>query len=299
MLSFLLCVLIACLGLIGMIRLARGKDLLPPRAAARRRVAAPTGTARNLMIALIVAVVVTVLTRWPVAGLLAAALVVLWPKLARAGATEKASVAKVEAIASWTESLRDAAASESALESALPATVDGAPSLLVRPLRNLVNRLELRHPLPVALARFADEINDPGADMVVAALALNAQQRAGSLKRVLTSLAATTRAELEIRRRVLNERNGVRRQSNQVALGILGLAVVQAVFLRDWVAPYGTLSGQLILAMLAGVYLALLIRLQRLAAPEPHPRFLSDSHQFGVDSLAEATWRATGRGVGW
>jgi tight adherence protein B len=289
MVAFLGCVLIACLALIGMLRLARGKDLLPSRAAARRKVAAPTGAARNVMVALIVGVAATALTRWPVAGIMAAALVVMWPKLARAGAIEKASVAKVEAIASWTESLRDAAASESALESAIPATVGGAPMLLVRPLRNLVNRLELRHPLPTALARFADEINDPGADMVVAALALNAQQRAGSLKRVLTTLASNTRTELEMRRKVLTERNGVRRQSNQVALSILGLAGVQAVFLRDWVAPYGTLAGQSILAVLAGVYLALLIRLQRLAAPEPHPRFLND-----VDARAEAA-----RGVGW
>jgi len=289
MLAFLLCVLMACLGLIGVVRLARGKDLLPPRVVARRKVAASTDTARNVMIALIVAVATTVLTRWPVAGIMAAALVVMWPKLARAGAIEKASVAKVEAIASWTESLRDVAASESALESAIPATVDGAPTLLVRPLRNLVNRLELRHPLPTALARFADEINDDRADMVVAALVLNAQQRAGSLKRVLTTLASNTRVELEMRRKILTERNGVRRQSNQVALGILALAGVQAVFLRDWVAPYGTLTGQSILAVLAGVYLALLIRLQRLAAPEPHPRFLSD-----VDALAQAA-----RGVGW
>ena len=289
MLAFLLCVLIACLGLIGTLRLARGKDLLPPRAAARRKVAAPTDAARNMMIALIVGVAATALTRWPVAGIMAAALVVMWPKLARAGAIEKANVAKVEAIASWTESLRDAAASESALESAIPATLGGAPMLLARPLRNLVNRLELRHPLPTALARFADEIDDPGADMVVAALALNAQQRAGSLKRVLTTLASNTRAELEMRRKVLSERNGVRRQSNQVALGILALAGVQAVFLRDWVAPYGTPAGQLVLAVLAGVYLALLIRAQRLAAPELHQRFLSD-----VDALAEAA-----RGVDW
>lgn len=243
---------------------------------------------RAVMVALLAGAGVAVLTRWPVAGVLAAAVVLMWPRLARAGAVEKASVAKVEAIASWTESLRDAAASESALEAALPATVDGAPPLLARPLRNLVNRLELRHPLPTVLARFADEIDDPGADMVVAALVLNAQQRAGSLKRVLTTLAANTRSELEMRRRVLNERNGVRRQSTQVALGILALAGAQAVFLRDWVAPYDTLLGQLILAALAGTYLLLLVRLQRLAAPEAHPRFLSD-----VDALAQAATRSS------
>ena len=250
----------------------------------------PQQTVRSITIALIVGVVVGILTRWPVAGLMAVAVVILWPKLARSGAIEKHSVAKIEAIANWTESLRDAAAAESGLEQALPATLDGAPALLRRPLRNLVNALDLRTPLPVALAHFADEVDDRGADKVVIALSLTAQQRAGSLKRVLTTLASNTRAELEMRRRVLTERNGVRRQSNQVALGLLALAGLQAVFLRGWVEPYSTVYGQMVLAVLAAVYVGLLVRLQRLAEPEPHPRFLS-----GADALAQAT----GREVAW
>jgi len=89
---------------------------------------------------------------------------------------------------------------------------------------------------------------------------------------------------------VLTERNGVRRQSNQVALGLLALAGLQAVFLRGWVEPYSSVYGQMVLAVLAAVYVGLLVRLQRLAAPEPHPRFLS-----GADGLAQAT----GREVAW
>ena len=284
---FLGSVLAACLGVVGVVRTARGKNLLPARAAAaRRKVVDRQETARSITIALIVGVVVGILTRWPVAGLMAVAVVILWPRLARSGAIEKHSVAKIEAIANWTESLRDAAASESGLEQALPATLDGAPALLRQPLRNLVNALDLRTPLPVALAHFADEVDDRGADKVVIALSLTAQQRAGSLKRVLTTLASNTRAELEMRRKVLTERNGVRRQSNQVALGLLALAGLQAVFLRGWVEPYNSVYGQMVLAVLCAVYVALLVRLQRLAAPEPHPRFLS-----GADALVEAANR--------
>lgn len=288
---FVACVLAVCLGIIGVIRTARGKNLLPARVTtARRKVVESQQTARSITIAMIVGVVVGILTRWPVAGLMAVAVVMLWPKLARSGAIEKHSVSKIEAIANWTESLRDAAASESGLEQALPATLDGAPALLRQPLRNLVNALDLRTPLPVALAHFADEVDDRGADKVVIALSLTAQQRAGSLKRVLTTLASNTRAELEMRRKVLTERNGVRRQSNQVALGLLALAGLQAVFLRGWVEPYSTVYGQMVLAVLAAVYVGLLVRLQRLASPEPHPRFLS-----GADALAQAT----GREVAW
>lgn len=284
---FIACVLAACLGVIGVIRTARGKSVIPARAAAvRRKAAEREGVARQVTIALIVGVVVGVLTRWPVAGGLAVAVVLLWPKLARSGAIEKRSVAKIEAIANWTESLRDAAASESGLAQALPATLDGAPALLRRPLRNMVEAIDLRTPLPIALADFADEVDDRGADKVVIALSLTAQQQSGNLKRVLTTLAANTRAELEMRRKVLTERNGVRRQSNQVAIGLLALAGLQAVFLRGWVEPYSSVYGQLVLAVLAAVYVGLLVRLQRLAAPEPHPRFLS-----GAAALTQAAGR--------
>lgn len=286
MILFLFCVLVACLGLLGAVRAATGRSLLPARPATVRRTTEHREVARSVTIALIVGVAVGVLTRWPVAGLMAVAVVILWPRVARSGAIEKHSVAKIEAIANWTESLRDAAASESGLEQALPATVDGAPALLRRPLRNLVSALDLRTPLPVALANFADEVDDRGADKVVIALSLTAQQRAGSLKRVLTTLASNTRAELEMRRKVLAERNGVRRQSNQVALGLLALAGLQAVFLRGWVEPYSTVPGQIVLAVLAAAYVGLLVRLQRLAAPEDHPRFLS-----GADVLEQATAR--------
>ncbi|GAA4127786.1 type II secretion system F family protein [Nocardioides fonticola] len=273
---FLACVMALCLGVIGVIRTAQGKSLVPARAVtSRRKVADYPQTARSVTVAVIVGVAVGILTRWPVAGLMAVAIVLLWPKLARSGAIEKTSVAKIEAIANWTESLRDAAAAESGLEQALPATLEGAPMLLRRPLRNLVNALDLRTPLPIALAAFADEVDHRGADKVVIALSQTAEQRAGSLKRVLTTLASNTRAELEMRRKVLTERNGVRRQSNQVVLGMLALAGLQAVFLRGWVEPYSTLYGQGLLAVLAGTYVALLVRLQRLAAPEPQPRFLS------------------------
>jgi len=284
---FVVCVLAACIGVVGIIRTARGNDLLPARVAAtRHKIADREGTARQGTIALIVGAAVWILTGWPVAGGLAVAVVLLWPKLARSGAIEKRSVGKIEAIANWTESLRDAAASESGLAQALPATLDGAPALLRRPLRNMVEAIDLRTPLPIALADFADEVDDRAADKVVIALSLTAQQQSGNLKRVLTTLAANTRAELEMRRKVMTERNGVRRQANQVAIGLLALAGLQAVFLRGWVEPYDSWYGQVVLGVLALVYVLLLVRLQRLAAPEAHPRFLS-----GATALTHAANR--------
>ena len=91
--------------------------------------------------------------------------------------------------------------------------------------------------------------------MVVAALSLNARQRAGSLSRVLTTLAAHTRAELEVRRKVLLERTAVRRNALQVAGIILVFAAGTALVAPGWVAPYGTPLGQVILVGIAALYL--------------------------------------------
>ena len=277
MLLFVFSVAGVLLGLVGCYRLARGMDVLPPRPNRRRTLQAPLVSPRLALIAVAVGVVVLLVTRWPVAAALAAALIVLAPKVVGGGVKEKAAVAKLEALALWTESLRDSAQAASGLEYAIPATVDSAPPLLVRPLRNMTHRLAARVPLPAALAMFADEVDDAGADMVVAALSLNARQRAGSLSRVLSTLAANTRDELEMRRKVMHERNSVRRQSQQIAALALGLAAAQAVLVPEWVAPYATPIGQLVLALFALVFVALVLKLGKLAEPEPQPRFLTNA----------------------
>ncbi|WP_157559488.1 type II secretion system F family protein [Nocardioides sp. Soil777] len=273
---FLLLVAAALLGCLGLVRLSRGRSLLPRRRITPAARSLPTADLRLGGIALLAGAVVALLTRWPVAGAVATAVVFLWPKISGSGSTERAGVAKIEAIAAWTESLRDTATAASGLEYAIPATLDGAPPLLERPLRDLVHRLGARVPLPEALVLFADDVDDPGADLVVAALSLNARQRAGSLSRVLTALATSTRSELEQRRTVLHERNSLRRQSQQVAGILLAFAAVTVVVAPGWVAPYGTAVGQVILAAIAAAYLALLVRLRHLAAPEPQPRFLGE-----------------------
>lgn len=282
---FLLCAVTAGLAVLALMALALGHDLIP----ARRRTSprAKTAWSSSWAPALAVAVAVTVLTRWPVAGAVIGGAVFLWPRMTRGGVIERASVHKLEALATWTESLRDAAATAAALETAIPLTQRGAPPPLAPAITNLVNSLAVRVPLPQALTAFADELDDPTADLVVAALSLNARQRGGSLRRVLTTLAAHTRDELTSRREVLHERNAIRRQSQQVAAAILVLAVGQAVLAPAWVAPYGTALGQIVLALLGGGYLALAVRLQKLSAPEPEPRFLAAAGE--VTEMA--SWR--------
>lgn len=279
MVGFILLAAGFALGVVGLVRLARGHPLVPtrPRLSAHRT---DPRLLRRWAVAAGLGVVVLMATRWPVAGLAAVGLVLLGPRVFGGAAAGRRELAKIEAIATWTESLRDTAGAAAGLEQAIPATVTTAPPVLRRPLRDLAARLDGRVPLPEALARFADDVADPAADMVVAALTLNARQRAGGLDRILTSLATSSRAELEMRRKVELERRGLRRQAQRIAGAVTGFAVLQALFARGWVAPYSTATGQLVLVVLIGLFVAAFVRMRSLSESEPAPRFLTDSARF-------------------
>ena len=138
-----------------------------------------------------------------------------------------------------------------------------------------MDRLRIREPLPEALLRFAGDVDDPSADVVVAALVLNARLRGPGLRDVLTALATSTREELDVRRRIEASRRSIRRSVQIVLLIVLGVMGVLAVFNRSYVAPYSTFSGQVALVVVAALFLLGLTWLRRLATVEPHERFLA------------------------
>jgi tight adherence protein B len=273
MTGFLAAAAAVALGLMAMVRLARGQSALP--SVRPNRLELDSQRARQLLIAVGVGALALLLSRWLLVGIAAAVIVFLWPRLFGGAAVGRRQLAKIEAIASWTESLRDTASASAGLEQAIPATATATHPLLRAPVRELAARLDGRVPLPEALARFADDVDDPAADMVVAALSLNARQRAGGLERILTALASSSRAELEMRRKVELERRALRRQAQRIAFAVLGFVALQAVFARGWLEPYSTPVGQLVLAVVAAVFIGAFVRMRSLASSDPEPRFLT------------------------
>ncbi|PAX83725.1 type II secretion system protein, partial [Streptomyces albidoflavus] len=77
-----------------------------------------------------VGLVVLLVTRWAVAGIAAGVLVFFWDKLFGGAAEERAAMRRVEALASWTESLRDTIAGAVGLEQAIPASARAAAPVL-------------------------------------------------------------------------------------------------------------------------------------------------------------------------
>ncbi|WP_018653543.1 type II secretion system F family protein [Actinomadura flavalba] len=267
------------------------------RAPAKRRENLLRTLTTRTGVAVIVGVVVLVVTRWPVAALGVGVLALAWPSLAGGAAEERAAMARLEGLAGWTESLRDTIAGAVGLEQAIPASQRAAAPALRLPLRELVDRMHTRVPLPDALRRFADDLDDPSADLVIAALILNAKLRGPGLRDMLGALSRSAREELDMRRRVEADRRATRR-SVRIVVGVsVGTAILLAVFNRSYVEPYDDFLGQLVLCVIVGLYAAGFLWLRRLSRYELPGRFLTRAKERpGVPEQVPSTvasWQGT------
>jgi len=236
------------------------------------------------VIALAAGAVTLVATGWLVAAVGVALLAFSWRGLSGA-AGERKALARLEALATWTESLRDTIAGAVGLEQAIPASLRVAAPVIADPLTRLVERLHIRVPMPQALLRFADDLDDPGADLIIAALVINARLRGPGLRDLLGSLSGSVREELDMRRKVTADRRSIRR-SVQIVVGVsVGMALALALLDRAFLAPYDGLFGQVVLAVVVGIYAAGILWLRRLARFEAPQRLLTTVWQ-GVPSGA-------------
>ncbi|MFF3765770.1 type II secretion system F family protein [Streptomyces sp. NPDC001922] len=222
-----------------------------------------------------VGLVVLLLTRWAVAGLAAGVLVFVWDRLFGGAKEERSAMRRVEALAAWTESLRDTIAGAVGLEQAIPASARAATPALRPHLDALVDRLRARTPLPDALQHLADEIDDASADIIIAALMLNARLRGPGLREVLGALAKSAREEVDMRQRVMAQRSSTRR-SVQIVVGVsVAFVLGLSIFNPQFVEPYGSPVGQLVLAGVCGLFAMGFWWLRKLSSIDTPARFLT------------------------
>jgi Flp pilus assembly protein TadB len=263
-------------GLLLLVVAVRGLPRRPPaRPAAGGRLPPALGfLSRRGWKATIAALLALAITRWPIAAIGAGLLTMTWHGLLGGAGDERLSIARIEALASWTESVRDTIAGAVGLEQAIPSSLRAAGQVMQEPLRLLVDRLRTRMPLPVALERFADDLDDPVADLIVASLILNARVRGPGLREVLTALSRSAREELDMRRRVIAQRRSTRR-SVQIVVGVtLVMVALLVLFNREYVEPYAAPEGQLVLVLVLAMFAAGFVWLKRLSGFDVPGRFL-------------------------
>ncbi len=209
-------------------------------------------------------------TRWPMAVPLTV-LGILGTRGVGRGAAKEA-IERLEAIAGWTEMLRDTLSGAAGLTQALVATSTLAPRPLRPHLAALAARLQAGVSLRAALGQLADDVADPAADVVVASLVLAATERAQRLGELLSALATSTRDEVTMCLGIEAARSSARTAVRMIAGSSFGLLALMAVVARPYLAPYHSFEGQVVLGAVGCLYGLGLWLMTVMARPKAFPR---------------------------
>jgi tight adherence protein B len=224
--------------------------------------------------------VVFLLTGW-VAGMVMGGLAAsVAPSVIGAKARREAVIARTEAVAEWAEMVRDTMAASAGLAGAIKTTAAVAPMAIRDEVQALAWRVE-RDSLRSALAAFAEEVEDPAADMLAIALGAAATGHARNLGDVLGKAATEARAEASMR--IAVEAGRARAWTTaKVVIGVtVSVVVFMLLFSRDYLAPFDTASGQLMLMVIVGLFGVGLWWLARMAQLSPGARVLVTAERLG------------------
>jgi Flp pilus assembly protein TadB len=212
-------------------------------------------TPRRLALAMAAALAVYLLTGWPAGALLGAAAAWYLPALLGPDRDHTRQLALIDAVAAFTEMLRDTLTASAGLNQALAVASQHAPEAIRPAAGRLAERLwERDSTTRTALHAFADEINDPTADLVALALASASEHPTRDLAGLLSSLAVTAREQAAMRTRIAVARARTRTAVRIVTGTTLALAAVLLLADRHYLTPYGSAAGQLTLLIVGALF---------------------------------------------
>lgn len=268
-----LAVALALVATSGVLLAIRGDDCADVRPS--RSVVIGASTVIRTAASVVVAVILLIVTGWllpaAVAGL---ATWIVSGGYLRAGTPTPVTLARLDGLASWVESVRDLLLAGEQTMGAIAASARSCPSAIRPAVRRLAAALGRRDP-EQALRRFAAEIDDPVADLVAVGL-LIAIRRGARTTAVLSALAEQTRFLAERRRLVEAERAPARREVR--LLTSLMSALLAALLLAgrsSFLDAYDTPTGQVVLVVAILSFAGLVARTQTLSRFPSPGRFLA------------------------
>jgi tight adherence protein B len=188
--------------------------------------------------------------------------------------TENETIERLEALETWTRSLSGLIVSGAGMEQAIAASLSSSPGAIKEQVSMLIARINARWATAAALQGFADDLDDPTADLVVAHLLLAEKQRGPGLVNALDDLAQIVFDEVRVRRQIETDR--AKPRTSVRIITIVTLALLAAIpFVGEFMKPYQTFVGQVALFVWLTLYVVLLGWLGRITVGKPTPRILA------------------------
>jgi tight adherence protein B len=244
-----------------------------------RRSPGPAGRRRDLILlsSVIMGCLLALLTGWLILVLLLPILALGLPYLLVL--PKQRDIELLEALDRWVRSLAATLSTGKSITDAIRISRRTAPTLIADEISLLVARLNNRWETRDALMRFADAIDSPDADAVIAALILASSRGAGGSSVTLQALADSIQAQLKGRRAVEVERSKPYVVVRQVTIISLGTLVLVFAGSPTFFAPYRTPLGQALLAVLLISYVGSLLMMRWKARQPARPRILIGEHR--------------------
>ena len=188
-------------------------------------------------------------------------------------------------MAAWCEQLRDLLSAEHGVIGTIVATARTCPDAIRPEVERWPPGSAASRP-ETAVREFAAEVDDPSGDLVASVLLL-AMSRSSRTSELLSELAVTIRERAAMRLRVEADRAGQRSEARFVvgfsAVFIGGIVIFGRG--SDFLDAYDTVTGQLVLALVAVLFTLGIRWLSRLTRFDRPARFLAVG--VVVDDVAE------------
>jgi tight adherence protein B len=191
-----------------------------------------------------------------------------------------AGIERMSGMAEWVRGLAGVMTAGQSIEGAILVSLRSTPDSIRPEVARLVHRLRAHWSTRTALLAFADDLNDATGDKIVAALLMGVAKRGDGLARVLVGLSEATAEDVRARREIESERDKPRSTARMVTiLSLIGVVIFAAA--GEYLAPYGTPTGQVLLAVLLTAYVGSLVWLRKMSILPPLPRFLVGRNEVG------------------
>ena len=180
----------------------------------------------------------------------------------------------VEALAVWTEQLRDTMAGARGLEQALTVTASTAPIVIRPAVQQLSAELGFTN-LPDAVRNFATVVHHPLADFVAAALITASENQVRDMGSLLGNLAECCRDDVRMRTRVWVARARIRSAVRIISVVVVAFVGGLMAFNPSYLAPYASPTGLIALAIVISMFAVSFVLLQRLGQFSAPQRFIA------------------------
>lgn len=208
----------------------------------------------TLTAGLAVGVLVWLLSGYLISVLAAPALFFIAPQLIPRSDGKK-KIQKLTAMEEWARSLAGVLGAGAGIEQAIIASKGSTPAAIKDEVSMLAARLQAGVPIERALEIFGDDLDDVTGDLLTGSLIIGSRRRGSGLARLLEGTAETIADDVQSRRQI--EADRAKPRANARTISIIAITVIAGQFLFNpqYVEPFKTPIGQIILGALTTLFI--------------------------------------------